>query len=513
MLAFEGQELPEPMRARLAARGAAGVGLFRYVNVDSPAQVRSLTDAIASLGPFLVAADQEGGQLLGLGDGTTPFAGNMALGAVGDAELAERVGAAIGSELRALGVTVDYAPVCDLATNPGNPGLGIRSFGDDPAAVAPLVAATVRGIQSAGVAATLKHFPGIGDMAVDTHHALGSVPHDRERLSAVELAPFRAGIEAGARLVMAGHVAVPALDGGDDLPATLSHAVLSGLLRDEMGFEGLILSDALDMRALPQGAPQVVDVIAALRAGIDLLLCTPNREAIERIEAAIVHGAARRLLEPAAIAGTQRRLADLRSWLAGFEQPPLEVVGSARHRALAQELAARSMTLVRDDIGLLPLRLDERQRILAIMPQPADLTPADTSASVAPGLASALRRHHACVDELIMSQAPRPSEIAAARRLAADCDLVVVGTISASLQPEQATLVEAVADRPSVTVALRTPFDLAAYPQATTHVCTYSILPPSLDALADALFGCSGFPGHLPAAIPGLYPTGHGIDR
>ena len=175
MLAFEGHELPEPMRARLAARGAAGIGLFRYLNVDSPAQVRSLTDAIASLGPLLVAADQEGGQLLGLGDGTTPFAGNMALGAVGDAELGERVGAAIGSELRALGVTVDYAPVCDLAINPANPGLGVRSFGDDPAAVAPLVAATVRGIQSVGVAATLKHFPGIGDVAVDTHHALGSV--------------------------------------------------------------------------------------------------------------------------------------------------------------------------------------------------------------------------------------------------------------------------------------------------------------------------------------------------
>ena len=513
MLAFDGHELPGPMRARLAARGAAGVSLFRYLNVGSPAEVRALTDAIGSLGTFRVAGDQEGGQLMGLGDGTTPFAGNMALGAAGDAGLAQRVGAAIGTELRAMGVTVDYAPVCDLATNPDSPSVGVRSFGDDPVVVSALAAAMVRGIQSAGVAATLKHYPGSGDVAVDPHHALGSVPHDRERLESLELAPFRAGIDAGARLVMSGHFAVPALDGGGELPATLSRAVLTDLLRGEMGFDGLIVSDALDMGALPQGAAQAVDVIAALRAGVDLLLCPPDPEAIERIEGAVLHAAARRLLDTASMAGSRRRLADLRRWLAGFEQPPLEVVGSTAHRALAGELSARSLTLVRDEAGLLPLRLGDEQRVLAIMPAPQDLTPADTSASVTPGLAAALRRHHGCVDELIVSQAPTPGELAALRERAAGYDLLVIGTISASLRPEQATLVQALAERLAVTVALRTPFDLAAYPQAATHACTYSILQPSLDALADALFGRAGFPGRLPAAIPGLYPTGHGLGR
>ena len=155
MLAFEGTALPGDVAARLASAPSAGITLFRFANVASPGQVRELTDAIrrASAAPPLIGADQEGGQFLGLGDGTTPFAGNMALGAVGDAGLAERVGRAIGLECRALGVNLAYAPVCDLASNPANPAIGIRSFGDDPSAVATLVAATVRGLQSAGVAA------------------------------------------------------------------------------------------------------------------------------------------------------------------------------------------------------------------------------------------------------------------------------------------------------------------------------------------------------------------------
>jgi beta-N-acetylhexosaminidase len=313
---------------------------------------------------------------------------------------------------------------------------------------------------------------------------------------------------------MSGHFAVPALDGdGDPLPATLSRAVLGDLLRRELGFEGLVITDALDMRALAQGPSQVLDVIAALRAGADLLLCAPDPDPIERIEAGLLHAASRRLLDPAALAATHRRLVALRDWLGGFQAPPLSVVGCAAHAALAGELAARSITLVRDDAGLLPLRLSPDARILAVMPLPADLTPADTSTSVAPGLAGALRERHPSVDELIVGQAPDAAEIAAARETAADYDLLVVGTISASLQPQQAALVHALADRPLITVALRTPFDLACYPQSATHLCSYSILPPSMEALAAALFGAAPIGGRLPAAIPGLYPTGHGIDR
>jgi beta-N-acetylhexosaminidase len=515
MLAFDGLTLPGDVGTRLATAPAAGVTLFRFSNVGSPAQVRDLTAAIQAAAdrPLLVAADQEGGQLLGLGEGTTPFAGNMALGAAADPGLAERVGRAIGLECRAMGVNVAYAPVCDLATNPRNPAIGIRSFGDDPRAVGELVAATVRGLQSAGVAAALKHFPGIGDVAADSHLGLPLVDADEAQLAARELVPFRAGIEAGARVVMSAHLAVPRLTGDPDLPSTLSRRVMTRLLRDELGFDGVSITDALDMQALAQGSNQILDVLAALRAGVDLLLTAPDAGARGRIESGLVHAAARGLLDPNDSARSGARVDRLRDWLAGFDQQSLDVIGGAEHRALARELAARSLTLVRDDDGLLPLRLPTGARIAAIQPRPTDQTPADTSSTIPPGLAAALRERFAVVDELVVDHVPSAGGIAAAREAVRDHDAIVVGTTAALLVPGQADLVNAVLDlgRPTVTVALRTPFDLAAYPAARCHVAAYGILPPTLAALADALAGVTGFPGRLPAAVPGLHPTGHGL--
>lgn len=516
MLAFEGYEAPSWLLERLAAAPAAGVTLFRHVNVKDAAQVRALTVSLQGARPpgppLLVAADQEGGQLMALGEGT-PFAGNMALGAIGDPDLAERVGQAIGRELRAVGVNVNYAPDCDVASNPDNPGLGIRSFGDDAAAVARLARATVRGLQAAGVAATAKHFPGKGDVNVDTHHQLGAIDHDRGRLDAVELAPFRAAIEAGVRVVMSGHFAIPALTHNPSLPATVSRAVMHDLLRDELGFDGLVISDALDMRALAQGATQIVDLIAALRAGVDLLLCAPDRSSIEQGEEALRLAARRDLFDANGLADSTRRILVLREWLGSATQPDLDVVGSAAHAALAREVAERSVTLVRNDGGLLPLRIPAEGRVLAVMPQPANLTPADTSATVAPGLAAAIRSRHPLVDEVVTGMPPTTEEIAALRRRVSEYEyrLAVIGTINAWFDGGQADLVNELlaSGVPVVTVALRVPWDLARYPAAATHVCTYSILPPSLDALVGALWGDVPFQGRLPAAIPGLYPTGH----
>ncbi|MEA2623864.1 MAG: beta-N-acetylhexosaminidase [Chloroflexota bacterium] len=527
MLAFQGRELPAPFAARLRASPAAGVTLFRHFNVESPAQVRELTaalqraagsgvsgrrDGMAAPPPLLVAADQEGGQLQGLGDGLTPFAGNMALGAAGDEDLAERVARATGLELRAVGVNVSYSPCVDLATNPDNPAIGIRSFGDDPALVSRLAAATVRGLRSAGVAATAKHFPGLGDLAVDSHAALGVVRHDRARLDAVELPPFRAAFDAGADLVMSAHIGVPALTGDSSVPATLSRRVMHDLLRDSLGFRGLSITDALDMRAIPQGPAQAAAVVAALRAGVDLLLCAPDEEARQRIEAALLEAWASGGVDRGAVADSLARQRALRLRLAGFSQPDLDVVGSAGHLELARELARRSITLVRNEAGLLPLRLPADARVAAIMPRPRDLTPADTSSTVPPMLADALRARHPNVQSFVTGNPPSDAEIAELRAAAAAFDLLIVGTISASLDPQQARLVDALLDTevPVVTVALRTPFDLAAFPAARTHLCTYGILRPSLDALADALWGVAPTTGRLTAPIPGLYPGGHG---
>ena len=288
MLGFEGETaIPDWLDARLDEAPPAGFTLFRFLNVRSPDQVRALTDTLQARAPeglpFLIAADQEGGQFQALGEGPTQFPGAMALGATRDEALAERVGRAVGIELAAMGVNVCYAPVADVVATRDNPALGIRGFGSEAAAVAGLVAATVRGLRSAGVAATAKHFPGKGRCAIDTHHALGFVDCDRARLDAVELAPFRAAIADGLDLVMSGHFAVPALTGSNLVPATLAGEVMTQLLRSELGFEGVAITDALDMKALDQGPNQVLDVLAALRAGVDLLLLAADPVGRERV--------------------------------------------------------------------------------------------------------------------------------------------------------------------------------------------------------------------------------------
>jgi len=259
----------------------------------------------------------------------------------------------------------------------------------------------------------------------------------------------------------------------------------------------------------------VLDVLAALRAGVDLLLTAPDPEARARIEAGLRHAAARGLIDTAAARASAGRVRALRGWLAGFDQPELAVVGGAAHAALADELAARALTLVRDDEGLLPLALDPTDRIAAIMPTPTDQTPADTSSTVRAGLAAALRAHHQAVDEIIVDYAPSADDIGAVRDRVRDHALVVVGTTAATAERGQAALVEALlaAGPPVLTVALRTPFDLAAYPASRVHASSYGLLRPSLEALGAALFGRAAFPGRLPVAIPGLHPTGHGLVR
>jgi beta-N-acetylhexosaminidase len=518
MVAFAGTELPASTAASIAQDPPAGLTLFRGHNVSSAAQLRSLTAAIQSAAPqgsrpLLIAADQEGGQLIGLGDDTTPFAGAMALGATGDVELAERIGRAIGRELRAVGVNVNYSPVCDLATNPDNPGLGIRSFGDDPETVALLVAATVRGLQAEGVAATAKHFPGKGDAGVDTHHRLAVVTRSADELRARELVPFRAAIEAAVWLVMSGHFATPGLTGDETMPGTIAQPVMHALLRDELGFDGLAITDALDMKALAQGSAQIVDVIAAVRAGADLLLGTVDPEQRRRVEAGLEQAVARGLIDRSTVAVSAERVGRLRAWIAGAPQPALSVVGCAEHQSLARELAERSLTLVRAEDGRLPLRLSADARVAVVVPRPADLTPADSSSFVRIALADAIRRRHPRTEEIVTDNQPSAREIGTVRRRVRGVDLLVLGTLSASLQPTQAELARALlaVGVPTITVALRTPWDLANYPDARTHICSYGILPPTVEALAAALFGEIPFRGHLPVPLGDLYPRGHGL--
>lgn len=281
---FVGTTLPDWLERRLRD-GLGGVCVFGP-NIVSADQLRALTDAIYAANPdAIVAIDEEGGDVTRLHYATgSPYPGNAVLGRLGDAERTERVARRVGAELRAAGVNLDFAPDVDINSNPDNPVIGVRSFGVSPAVVAEQGAAWVRGLQSAGVAACAKHFPGHGDTAQDSHLALPVVDLSAAELRERELVPFRAAVEAGVRSVMTSHILLPQLDAA--LPATFSHPIVEGLLRGELGFDGLVVTDALDMlgasgeRGIPEAA------VLALAAGCDLL-CLGTENTDEQLTAIV----------------------------------------------------------------------------------------------------------------------------------------------------------------------------------------------------------------------------------
>ena len=518
LLAFKGKDRPsDEIRRALRDYQPAGISLFRSFNIDDSAQLRALTDSLQRLArtfglpPLLIATDQEGGQLMAVGDGTL-LPGNMALGAAGSPDLARRAGEVLGREMAAVGVNVDYAPCVDVNVNPQNPVVGVRSFGEVPQLVARLGAAMIAGIQSQGVAATAKHFPGHGDTASDSHLGLPTVPHGLERLQAVEFPPFRASIQADVKLVMSAHVGLPAIDGPQAPPATLSKNILGGILRRDLGFEGVIVTDALDMHAIRQGDLLGADAVRAANAGADLLLVTSDPQDHQRVYAALTQAVQDGTLAQVDLFASAQRVLALKQWLvSGPGQPDLSVIRSAGHEEVAREAAEASITLVRDRTGIVPLRLTSEQTIAVIVPRPLDLTPADTSSYITPKLAEALREFHPRVDEFIVPHAPQASDIAALVGRMGAYNLIVVGTLNACQQIGQAALVRELLKTqiPTVTAALRLPYDLMAFPEAPTYLCTYSILEPSMRALAKVLFGRLQAHGKLPVSIPGLYAAGY----
>ena len=313
---FEGTQLPSWLDRRLR-EGLGGVCLFG-MNITSRSQLEELTGAIYAANPHaVIAIDEEGGDVTRLYQAQgSPFPGNAVLGRLADAALTERVGAQVGWELRAAGVGLALAPDADVNSNPLNPVIGVRSFGIDPVAVAAHVAAWTRGLESTGVASCAKHFPGHGDTAADSHHALPVIEASEEVLRQRELVPFRAAIAAGARSIMTSHIVVRALD--DTQPATFSRRILTGLLREELGFEGVIVTDALDMAGASADRGIPAAAVAAVAAGADLL-CIGTRNTDEQLTQII------EALDAAVSSGTL----------------PSDVVetAAARVRSLGQELA------------------------------------------------------------------------------------------------------------------------------------------------------------------------------
>lgn len=307
---FEGTELPEWLRVRLA-NGLAGVCLFA-TNISSPEQLRGLTDAIRAANPrAVIAIDEEGGDVTRLfQDVGSPYPGAAVLGRIDDLALTRAVAERVGRQLRGAGVTVNFAPDADINSSDDNPVIGTRSFGSDPELVARHTAAWIEGLQSTGVAASAKHFPGHGDTTADSHLALPVVDLPLAALRSRELVPFQAAITAGTATIMTSHILLPQLD---EVPATFSRRILDELLRGELGFTGVIVSDALDMRGA-SGSTGIPDAaVRALAGGCDLLcIGTANTDAqLDEIEAAIAASASDGRLEPARLDEAVARVAAL----------------------------------------------------------------------------------------------------------------------------------------------------------------------------------------------------------
>ncbi|MEU4552186.1 beta-N-acetylhexosaminidase [Micromonospora violae] len=307
---------PPPWVCRWLDEGLGSVVLFARNVVDTE-QVAALTATLRAQRPdVIVAIDEEAGDVTRLESvhgSSRP--GNFALGAVDDPELTEAVARDLGTELAAAGVTLNYAPDADVNSNPANPVIGVRSFGADPVLVARHTAAWVRGLQAGGVAACAKHFPGHGDTRVDSHHDLPRITADRARLDACELAPFRAAVAAGVQAVMTGHLLVPALD--PHLPATLSQRILSGLLRDEMGFSGVVVTDAVEMRAVADRYGFAGATVRALAAGADAICIGGERadeESARELRDAIVAAVVSGELPEERLAEAAKRVGQLAAW-------------------------------------------------------------------------------------------------------------------------------------------------------------------------------------------------------
>jgi beta-N-acetylhexosaminidase len=476
---FDGPEAPGAILDAIGDGRVGGLILFAYRdNLRSSAQVRAmLRDVQAAarrggLPPVPVSVDQEGGSVVRVGYRAV-FPSAMAIGATGDPALAERAASLVAEGLRADGIGVNHAPVCDLNTQARNPVIGTRAFGDDPERVAPFVAAWVRGSEAAGVASTAKHFPGHGEAPVDPHGVRVDVDVDRATLERRELVPFRAAIAAGTSLVMTAHVRYLAID--DAQPATLSHRILTDLLRSELGFRGLCATDSLDMRGIAVDAPRRV-VQRALAAGVDTAIIDLDREAQLAAAGWIAESVdASRVSEAIARATTFRgRFA---------REVPEREIDDAPARALATEIAARSIT----HVGSALPRLDRTFRVL--IQDPASRSPVEELSDPAGSLESVLRLRFGDRARIARGMTPPPGD-----------GPLVLCTFSASFDAARVDLTRRLVAEGAMLCALRSPYDAALVP-GTTALLSYSDVPASLEALVAVLAGAAPATGRLPIRL------------
>jgi len=531
------------LRHQILDNHVGGIVLFRGPVYESVMLVNRMQELAKY--PLLVSADLEAGSGMRFDD-TVNFPWNMAIAATGNPDLARRSGEITGREARAMGIQQIYAPVSDVNNNAANPVINVRSYGEDPHEVARYVSAFVAGAQHAGVIATAKHFPGHGDTATDSHRGLPEIDVTRDRLNSVELVPFRAAVDAGVGAVMTGHIGLPLIDATEisplprdvklkamdttedgeivsekgTMPTTLS-PVMNRILRNDLHFDGLIVTDAMSMSGLTLYFTQEEASVRALEAGADLLLKPADPDAVlSGVRDAVKKG---RLTEQRIEQSTRKVLAakyDLglaQQRVTSLETIDREVAGKSA-TALADDIAQDAITLVRNDAKLLPLSLPANSRVFNLA-----ITNGDDRAVIAQPFISAMARAGVKMDTIVLDDRSSETEVARAVDKGAAADVVIVsmygrvrtGQARSVALPEPGTkaLNDLIARNvPVVGISFGNPYILMSFPSLQTYVVAYGDMPSLQEAGAAALLGRIDIKGRLPISLPGLYPRGTGIQ-
>ncbi len=506
-IAFHGSSVTNAVEEMIRTRGLGGVVLRAENAPNATALARICADlqriaAEAKIPRLFLAIDQEGGSVVRVASGMTVFTSQMGLAATPDPVAAvQRAATITAGELRANGVNWNFAPVADVNNEPLNPIIGNRSYGSDPQRVSQLVGAAVRAYAAAGLLCCAKHFPGHGAATVDSHFALPIIDVDRARLDRVELPPFRAAIAAGVPAVMLAHLLVPALDPTPSLPASLSRRVATDLLRRELGFAGITVTDDLEMGALASIGEAAAGE-RAIQAGADFVLFrfdeAAQRDGHRLISAAIRNGS----LPDFEV--TLQRLLDAKLRYGILDQTSVPAPDLAANAAAALDIARTSVTLLHNDGKVLPLR----GRVFAVATAAADLTPLPGDSD----LTAELARARPDVDVRIFTSNLSESVVANILSEAAPADVVVVGVADIGINDNQLRLVTRLtAAKPTVLVSLRGPYDVRVAPNVAASVCTYDGRPHSLRAAVEVMTGARKPVGSLPVTVSARYAIGAGM--
>lgn len=473
--------------------------------------------------PLLVTADVEGGPAYVL-FGATRLPLAMSFGAAGDPQLAYEAGKLTAQECRAIGVNWIFYPVADVNNNPANPIINIRSYGEDPNAVSKMVTSYIRGAQENGVIATAKHFPGHGDVATDSHLALPVLDVPRERFEKLELVPFRAAIAAGVDSIMTTHIYMPQLEPEKGVPATLSNAIVTGVLRNELGFKGVVVTDAMTMGGISKYFTPADATLRAVKAGVDVLLFVPSVETtFNTIKNAVQKGD----IPQSRIDESVRRILRLKADL-DLENPKnrftnvsdlMEKVGTKPHRELAQTVADDAITLVRDERHVLPLKPSPDTRVVQI--NVLDSRNGWREGVVGRVAAAELPKRFPHSVTISIDPESTSGELDMARKMAQLADVILVnGYIrvaafkgSIDLAPSELSLINDLiaTKKPLVYSAFGSPYVLLHMPQLPSYIVTYDITPAAEMAAIRAITGEIPFRGHLPVNLPGMYSIGTGV--